>query len=224
MSDFLNYNNISIQYLGHASFLIQHKNYKIFIDPFQLKNEIPADLILVTHEHYDHCDKESIEKITKPETIIVAPKSISCKIDWSNIIFPKLNENLTINEVSITPVPAYNINKFRSPDQPYHPSNENYLGYLIKYNETTIYHAGDTDFIPEMASFPPIDIALLPIGGKYTMDAQEAIKAIEIIKPKITIPIHYNSLEALPKIDINNFVQQIDNLTNLVILTSNQQD
>ncbi len=187
-----------IKWLGHSGILI--KNSKIIIiDPYQISENIEkADAILITHNHYDHCSIEDIQKITKPGTIIICPADCQSKITKLteqqielNIIHP--GDSANINSIKIDVVPAYNL------DKPFHPKQEEWCGYIIKINETIIYHAGDTDKIPEMQNLTGHSkkenfIALLPIGGKYTMDAEEAAEAALIIKPTLAIPIHYGSI------------------------------
>lgn len=195
-------NGVIIKWLGHASFLI--KNHKvIYIDPYELSDKtlekLPkADIILITHSHYDHCSVEDIKKVIKPGTvIIVTPDSQSkiTKIDSDvemQIMTPW--DEIEIKNVKINAVPSYNLNK------QYHQKNEGWLGYVIKFENVVIYHAGDTDVIPEMQKLSGYGkqgtnfIALLPVGGTYTMNAEQAAKAASVIKPDIAIPMHFGSI------------------------------
>jgi len=175
----------NIHWLGHASFKITDEEI-IYIDPYQIKDKEKADIILVTHDHFDHCSTEDIKKILKSDTFIVGPKKID-KILKERIKTISPGEKINIKGIEIEGVASYNIGKS------FHPKGEENLGFIITIKNTKIYHAGDTDFIPEMKDIKA-DIALLPVGGTYTMDAKEAAKAANIIKPKIAIPMHWGSI------------------------------
>ena len=195
----MKFNNLSLERLGHDGFKI--KNSKIiYIDPFKIKDDEKADLILITHEHYDHLSPDDINKIYTDKTIIIA--SEGCKDNLSNfknIKLAKPGDKLKINDVEIESVYSYNINKFRSPGNPYHRKEDKKLGYVLTVNNTRIYHAGDTDLISEMSDLKNIDIALLPVSGKYVMDVNEAVESVKIIKPKIAVPMHWGSIIASRK-------------------------
>ena len=176
-----------IHWLGHSSFFIESSKVNIYIDPFKLREGLPkADMILITHEHFDHCSPEDIKKIHQSGTIIVGPKTIASKLS-TPIKTIKPGENMRLNDVVIDAVYAYNLNK------KFHPKSDDYLGYIVSVDGTKIYHAGDTDYIPEMGKIKA-DICLLPIGGTYTMDAKEASQAANGINPKIAIPMHFSSV------------------------------
>ena len=151
-----------------------------------------ADIILVTHEHFDHFDRSKIKELIKQGTEVIIPPGCASGLDCKFKIIRE-DETLEIGSVKVTAVPAYNINKFRMGKIPFHAQGEGF-GYIIKMNGVKVYHAGDTDFIPEMKKVKA-DIALLPIGGTYTMDAKEAAEAANAIKPKIVIPMHYNTIK-----------------------------
>jgi len=182
----LRMSEIIVKWLGHASFQIKTDNKIIYIDPYEGEYEEKADIVLVTHSHYDHCDTSKIKKIIKKETVIIAPEECARKINAKSI---KPGEKITINGITIQAVHAYNIRRFRSPGVPFHPKGFG-VGYLITIGDKTIYHAGDTDFIPEMKELKNITLALLPSGGTYTMDNPEAAEATITINPKIVIPMH----------------------------------
>ncbi len=181
----MNYKGVDILWLGHAGFEILTKDKVIYIDPY-VKTDEKADIILITHGHYDHFSPERIREILKDSTVVILPESMKGKTDpdW-NVIFTRPGK--VINRgVVIETVPAYNIGK------PYH-KKDSCVGYVVDINGTRIYHSGDTDLIPEMKDIK-CDIALLPVGGTYTMDAEEAAKAVELIQPKIAIPMHYGTI------------------------------
>ena len=175
-----------IKWLGHSSILIEAEK-TIYIDPYQLPDGLkPADLILITHEHFDHCSPQDIKKIQSFQTVVVGPSDAKKKVFGQfKILRPR--DRLEAEGIKIEAVYAYNLIK------DYHKRSEQHLGYVITLKEGKIYHAGDTDFIPEMKTLK-VDIALLPIGGEYTMNANEAVKAAEAINAQYTIPIHYGSV------------------------------
>lgn len=179
---------LSIKWLGHASFQIKAEGKTIYIDPYEGEYSEKADLVLVTHSHFDHCDPLKIEKVRKPGTVIVASEDCVSKIG-GNVRTLKPGEETTIDNITVRAVEAYNYKRFRSPGKPYHPKGYG-VGYLITAEGKTIYHAGDTDFIPEMRQIEHVDVALLPSGGTYTMDNAEAAEAALAINPEIAIPMH----------------------------------
>ena len=189
------YKNITIEWLGHDWFLISYKDKKICIDPFEIKNSFQADYIWLTHNHRDHLSIVDIEKIITPTTILIAPSVCESDLkDFSNKkILLSQHDSQIVDDFSLTTIPAYCIDKFRSPWISYHPKESWFLGFILNFAWTTVYHAGDTDNIPEMKWLAP-DIALLPVSWTYTMTAAEAVESVESIKPKIAIPMHYDSI------------------------------
>jgi len=189
----------SLTWLGHAgfSFIDKNGNNIYFIDPFQLKNFHlkPADIIFITHAHYDHFSPADIEKILKEDTVVVAPPDIleKIKISPGRKIPVKPNQKYDVKKFSFSTIPAYNNVSERLA---FHPKANNWVGYIFELNGQKIYHAGDTDFTEEMKSLDKlgIDIALLPIGGTYTMDVKDAADAANAIRAKTTIPMHYKNL------------------------------
>jgi L-ascorbate metabolism protein UlaG (beta-lactamase superfamily) len=182
--------NISVKWFGHASFQITFDGKNIYIDPYEGKYADKADIVLVTHSHYDHCDPSKIERVRKSDTVIIAPEECAPKIS-GNVKAVKPGDKVSINGVLIEAVHAYNVKRFRSPGKPFHPKGFG-VGYIIAIGDKVIYHAGDTDFIPEMRELKNrrITLALLPSGGTYTMDNPEAAEATIAISPKIAIPMH----------------------------------
>jgi L-ascorbate metabolism protein UlaG (beta-lactamase superfamily) len=177
-----------IHWLGHSAFRIEDDNTQIYIDPFKLPANLPkADIIFITHAHYDHFSAEDIARIKKDSTIIVATKDVTSKIGKGTVtVVPE--QNYTIGSMKVMTVPAYN------PDKKFHPKRNNWIGYVVTLsNGQKIYHAGDTDFIPEMRKVIT-DIALLPCGGTYTMTAQQAAEAANVFKPKVLIPMHWGEV------------------------------
>ncbi|MFX1559784.1 MAG: MBL fold metallo-hydrolase [Promethearchaeota archaeon] len=190
---------ITIRCLAHASFQIKTADQNIYIDPSTKHTGLkksdfePADLILVTHGHDDHFDKKLIKDIRKLGSPIIAPpnlkKEIKGGIVWD--LTPGQFMKMITSEGTIWATEAYNVKRLRPNGEPFHPKGFG-VGFLMKLGETRIYHAGDTDLIPEMEKLAEteVDVALLPSGDTYTMDLEEAADAALIIKPKIAIPMH----------------------------------
>lgn len=179
--------NISI--IHHSSIKFSD-NIKIYFDPYEInENNNDADIIFITHNHYDHYSENDIKKIYNANTKFIIPKDLEKEllnlgIKKENIITVAPNNNYNVLDISFKTIPAYNINK------PFHPQENNWVGYLINYNNFIYYIAGDTD-ITEDNKLIKCDVAFLPIGGKYTMNYKEAAELTNIIKPKIVVPIHY---------------------------------
>lgn len=200
----------NIKWLGHDTFKITGE-IVIYTDPFKIKHNDRADIILITHEHYDHFSPEDIKKLIGPETVVVIPKDCSGKIDAKEAVV-KPGDRLTVKGVEIEVVPSYNTNK------KFHPKEKGWVGYIFKVGGKRVYIAGDTDYIPEMKDFKDIDIALLPVSGTYVMDAEEAVQAALDIKPKIAIPMHYGSIVGSEK-DAQYFADKLKGKVEVIILT-----
>ena len=178
----------NIHWLGHDSFRIKGDGLVIYIDPWQIEDGPKADLILITHDHRDHCSPADVAKVQKEDSVIVTVAAAAAKLS-GQIQVVKPGDELRVKGIPISAVPAYNVNKFRSPGVPFHPRESGYVGFVVTVEGQRIYHAGDTDCIPEMGSINA-DIALLPVSGTYVMTADEAVEAAAIIKPQIAIPMH----------------------------------
>lgn len=182
---------MNIEWLGHAGFRIAGSR-TVCIDPFQMQEGEKADLVLITHPHYDHCSPADLKKIAGPETVIIAPIGCQSKIAAGRFHYAEFRNiqpggKVSIYGAVISAVPAYNIGK------KFHNRHDDWVGYVIELDGKRFYHAGDTDFINEMAGIKA-DVAFLPVGGTYTMDAREAAHAAAIIRPKIAVPMHYGSI------------------------------
>ncbi|WP_445474945.1 MBL fold metallo-hydrolase [Methanococcoides methylutens] len=186
--------NVLIEWLGHAGFILKGQGRVIYIDPYVLPDssghEDEADIILLTHEHFDHCNPESIRKVRGSTTTTLIPENMSLQFkgDARRIIEGDLlTGDLAIKGVNIEVVPAYNL------DKPNHPRGEG-VGYIVELDGVRIYHSGDSDLIPEMKDVDA-DVVLLPISAPFTMDESEAADAAVLIGPKIAIPMHYGLVE-----------------------------
>ena len=174
-----------IVWLGQSGFVINTDQKTITIDPYQSKGCALSDIILITHPHWDHLSLEDIDRFRGPKTVIITEAQSAKKLS-GDVRVIKPGQEMNIDGIKISAVSAYNIND----DSP-HLKTNNWLGFIINIVGVCIYHSGDTDLIPEMDNFS-VDIALLPVSGTYVMSAEEAIKAVSKINPKIAIPMHYD--------------------------------
>lgn len=175
----------NISWLGHDGFRIT-SGKTIYIDPYEIREGPAADLVLVTHAHYDHCSPKDIEKIAGPDTVIITEADSALKCP-GNVKTVKPGDTVEMDGISIRAVPAYNLNKT------FHPRKNGWLGFILEIGGVRVYHAGDTDFIPEMNDME-VDIALLPVSGTYVMTAGEAVRAAKAIGPKVAIPMHFGAI------------------------------
>lgn len=182
-----------IECLGHST-IKMHKNGKtIYIDPYNIKEgKNDANIVFITHAHYDHYSEEDIKKIKNKDTIIVITDDLCERVsklgfDAINIVTVKPNNKYNIDNISFTTTPAYNV------DKQFHPKANNWVGYIIELDKVKYYIAGDTDITEENKKVK-CDVAFVPVGGTYTMDFKESASLINEIKPKIAVPIHYGSI------------------------------
>lgn len=177
-----------IHWLGHDSFRIDAQEAVIYIDPWHLQDAPAADIILITHDHHDHCSPEDVAKIRKADTVILTTQEAADKLPAPvRVIRP--GEEQVVKGITVRAVPAYNTNKFRSPGQHFHPREKKHVGYVVTISGMSIYHTGDADPIPEMEGLK-VDVALLPVSGTYVMTVDEAVQAAKMIQPKVAIPMH----------------------------------
>ena len=187
---------VKITWLGHDGFRIQD-GQTIYIDPFQIGGSPPkADVVLVSHEHFDHLSLDDLKKVVGPNTVIIAHKQSHgelSKLKAKDVKLVKPGDTVKVGKLEVEAVPAYNVNKFREPGKVFHPKEDGKLGFVLTVNGVRIYHAGDTDHIPEMKSIRT-EVALLPVSGTYVMTAQEAAEAVKTINPKVVIPMHFGTI------------------------------
>ncbi len=187
--------NLEITRIAHDTFKIAGSKV-IYTDPFKVTSRDEADIVLLSHEHFDHLSLEDLNKVIFPGTTILA--SPLCKDGLKGVKVKDLHYmdpggKHLVGKVEVDAVPAYNINKFREPGRVFHPKEEKRLGFVFTMDGTTVYFAADTDFIPEMKSIK-CDIALLPVSGTYVMTAEEAAEAANALNPKIAVPMHYGAI------------------------------
>ena len=183
----------NIHWLGHDTFRLDGSS-TIYIDPWKLPaGARPADLILVTHDHFDHFSAADIASIGSAGTTLIGPAAVTDQTSGLTTVTLAPGEAATVGGVTVTAVPAYNLDKFRGPGEPYHPREAGYLGYVVEMDGLRVYHAGDTDAIPEMSDVR-CNVALLPVGGTYTMTADEAAAACDALGAATAVPMHFADL------------------------------
>lgn len=188
---------VDVTWIGHASVRVDG-SATVYVDPWsEVMGEEPlADLVLVTHPHFDHYDADAIDSIAGEETFVVLRGVPQGDVgDWDHE-FVQVGHHDEHHGVEVESVAAYNDHRFREPDVPYHPADES-CGYVFTVDGVRFYHAGDTDRIDEMDDLAAkdIDVAFLPVGGTYTMDAEEAVEAAAAVQPDVVVPIHYGTVE-----------------------------
>lgn len=180
-----------LKWIEHAGFLLEINDKNVYIDPFRIRGSPPkADIIFITHSHFDHYSEDEIKKIATPKTKFVAPRETAGKMSRRDVLAVEPNKDYEIEGIKFRTVPAYNISK------EFHSRVNGWVGYIIDVNGTKVYHAGDTDATEEMKKVKA-DILLLPVGGHYTMDVEDAIKIANTVKAQAFVPMHYRSLLGL---------------------------
>lgn len=175
-----------ITWLGHSSFRISNGKI-LYIDPWELKNSEPkADIIFITHDHFDHLSIPDVKKISKKDTVIVTTGIVKAQLE-GDVRAVKPGDKIVIGDINISATYAYN------PSKQFHPKAANNVGFIITVNGESIYHTGDTEFIEEMKALKA-DVLLVPIGGKYTSDVEDAANIVGAVNPKLVIPMHWGKL------------------------------
>lgn len=191
-----------VDFLGHATFKIK-KGVLVYTDPYQIEENETADIILVTHSHFDHCSPQDIKKIASENTVIVASKDCIGSLQGicKKIIGLEPYDTTSVHGVDIKAVPAYNT------DKDFHPKEKNWNGYIFTLDAISYYIPGDTDKIPEMKDIRA-DVAFFPVGGTYTMDYREAAEAALLINPKVAIPMHFGTVVG-SETDAHRFLERV---------------
>ncbi|MAE49373.1 Zn-dependent hydrolase [Candidatus Pacearchaeota archaeon] len=203
--------DVKITFLGHDGFLFEHQGKRIVVDPYHVSEGLAkVDVVLLTHSHYDHCSVEDLQKLVRPGTMVVGPADVQSKVmklEGVQFELIEVGDEVALNGVKVEAVAAYNKEK------EFHPKEEGWLGYLIKFPGTVVYHAGDTDPIPEQKHLTGHGchgkefVCLLPVSGKYVMDAEEAAEVASLLSPDVAIPMHYGAGVAGTKEDAERFVE-----------------
>jgi L-ascorbate metabolism protein UlaG (beta-lactamase superfamily) len=203
---------VELHFLGHSGFLIIGKDgRRIVIDPYNVSDKVEkVDIILITHAHYDHCSIKDIQKLARSGCMVVGTPDVQSKlvkVENIDMQIAEVGDKLELSGVKLEAVAAYNVNK------EFHPKREGWLGYVIKMGNVVIYHSGDSDKIPEMKKLTGYGkhgsefVMLLPVSGKYVMDAEEAAEVASLISPDIVIPMHYGAGVAGTIEDAKRFVE-----------------
>jgi len=177
--------SLKIYWLGHASFKLDAGERPIYIDPRNVKKD-KASLILITHSHFDHLSSDDIKKIQADDTILVATKDSATKLK-GDVRTIEPGDSLELGGIHVEAIASYNVGKT------FHPKSSGWVGYILTIDGKRIYHAGDSDSIPEMKPLV-VDVALLPVGGTYTMTAEEAAEVANEFKPKTVVPMHWGEI------------------------------
>lgn len=182
-----------LEWLGHSGFRLRVPGATVYIDPYRVNDGPQADVILVTHAHYDHYSPQDVEKLSGEDTVLIAPSAVAERAG-GNVIAIAPGESVmpgNVRGIEVTAVAAYNTSK-RAPDgRVFHPPEAGCVGYDVNVRGERLYHAGDTDVIPEMDAVMGVDVALLPVSGTYVMTPGEAVEAARRIQPRVAVPMHW---------------------------------
>src|SRR4051812_6334444 len=180
----------AVEWLGHSGFRIRAGRAAIYIDPYRVDAGPEADLILITHGHYDHFSPQDVERLSGPGTTLVAPAPVAERLSGQvRSIAP--GEVLELGRVDVRGVAAYNTAKRDPSGVLFHPREAGWVGYELRVGGERLYHSGDTDVIPEMDEVAGVDVALLAVSGTYVMTAGEAAEAARRIQPGVAVPMHW---------------------------------
>lgn len=200
----------NLHWLGHDTFRLDYSQGSIYFDPYEIKTGSPkGDLILASHDHFDHCVAEEIAKLQGPDSVVLTEADCAQKLS-GDVKVLKPGDQVEVKGVTVKAVPAYNT------DKEFHPKAKGWLGFVVTVDGVSIYHAGDTDFIPEMSGLG-VDVALVPVSGTYVMTAEQAVEAVKAIKPKLAIPMHYGAIVGEAG-DAEKFAQALDGVVLVKVL------
>lgn len=223
------YKGATITALGHDGFRVEvaEPQVSFAFDPYDLNGETtPVDFVFVSHSHFDHCDVSSIRKLLSPKTRIVAPQCCNNELrEFANQLDLYTGEDkISAGNITYWAIPAYNVDKFRTPNEVFHPKELGGLGFVVEIplvgsKNLRFYHAGDTDLVPEMEEVKKIDVAFLPISGTFVMTLDEAIKATQLIEPDLAIPMHYGKILGSVA-EANRFQNLLHDKTQVAVLST----
>lgn len=178
---------VEITWLGHASFRLAGLGRVVYIDPWKITGSPhDADAVFISHSHYDHCSPGDVQRVGKEGTVILAPPDAAAQVGPARVIAP--GETIALGALTVETTPAYN------PSKPFHPKSQRWCGAIFTLETVRIYYAGDTDRIPEMDALQQITVALLPVGGTYTLNAREAADLCRTLRPRLAIPYHWGDI------------------------------
>ncbi len=179
--------SLEIRWISHASFRLAAENFVLYIDPWKLSSPQPdANVVLVSHAHFDHFSAEDVAAVSQDTTTVIGPADSVESLPGGRVLRP--GDRIEIGGTSIEGIRAYNV------DKDFHPKSNDWLGAVITLGGARVYYAGDTDHIPEMSALPEVDVALLPVGGTYTMDAAQAAEACQDIGAGTALPYHWGDI------------------------------
>ncbi len=187
----------NVTWFGHDAFKLVGGGAVVYVDPWQMpEGAEAANLVLVSHDHFDHCAPDDIARIATPATTILAAFAALPKLEGitAKVRAVGPGETIELDGITVETVPAYNLDKFREPGKPFHPKSDSSVGFIVTLEGKRYYHTGDSDFIPEMKTLGAIDVAFLPVSGTYVMTAEEAAEAARTIRPAVAVPMHYGSI------------------------------
>jgi L-ascorbate metabolism protein UlaG (beta-lactamase superfamily) len=186
------FQDVQIGWYGQDAFKVIGGGKTIWMDPFKIPDGVEkADILLITHDHFDHYNAEDVAKVVGEQTITVSPFEAETPSGERKLL--KVGETTEIDGIKIEAVAAYNVDKRNEEGEHFHPKADERCGFIVTVGETRLYHAGDTDPIPEMEQIKA-DIALIPVSGTYVMNSEEAVKAVDQMQPKVAIPMHYGGM------------------------------
>jgi L-ascorbate metabolism protein UlaG (beta-lactamase superfamily) len=182
-----------IEWLGHAGFRISTRAGVVYIDPYRVEDAPDADLILITHDHFDHFSRDDVLRLAGRRTTAIGPATVTEQLRGRTVSI-RPGETVEVDELEVEALPAYNTNKLDSSGKPFHSRDAGWLGYVLRDGPRRIYHSGDTDVIPEMDQAAGVDVALLPVSGTYVMSPLEAAEAARRIDPAVAVPMHWGTV------------------------------
>jgi L-ascorbate metabolism protein UlaG (beta-lactamase superfamily) len=182
-----------VEWLGHAGFRIRAGRAAVYIDPYRVEGGPPADLVLITHGHYDHFSPRDLERLRSDDTVVVAPAAVAERVPGRVVSLAPGEgvEDDLLRGVDVRAVAAYNTSKRDDDGKLFHPREAGWVGYVVRVGGERLYHCGDTDVIPEMDQVAGVDVALLAVSGTYVMTAEEAAEAARRIGPRAAVPMHW---------------------------------